>query len=455
MAYLSKLILITLAVLSLNITPGQAALRLSVNPVEGGSSLNFGRIDGNLDVNKTVRLRVTSDEGKQYQVYQRLQDPLVNQENSFLGEGVLNTFTVQGSNASGTLYAQSNELLGQADQLIFTSSADGQGDTLTVAYTVNTGRLRSSGNFVGRIAYTVRSLGDGGHDQAVLTIYLEASGGFKVTVEGARSPDRVFIRSSKGSFVEDGLKIKFEGNLGQEIRIFHELEHALLNEQGEEFPVETLQLFATSSGQGNIDSASQNFGRKRQLLYRTQETAGELALQFSLDPQAAKFPKAGTYHGRIRVTVESSSGVQEFPLEFEIVIEPVFDIEVKLPAQGVRFNRVLPFDPPQTNEVLVKVTSNLGKPYVVMQNVATPLVDADGDQIKEEFFTLKAQNAGQSVGRVANSDFVPVGIGERAIYYSDPKGTPSEFKIIYRLQSYPDIQAGEYGAPIVFSLGEM
>ncbi len=454
MKLVNKLVLITSTIFLLNIPHAQAALHLSVNPLEGGSSLRFGRTDGVMEANKAVRLRVTSDEGKQYQVYQRLQDPLVNQENNFLGEGVLSTYTTSGSNASGTLYAQSNEPLGQADQLIFTSSQDGQSDTVTVAYVVNPERIRSSGDFVGRIAYTVRSVG-GGQDQAIINVYLEASGGFKVSVQGVRHPSRVFLRSSKNAVSEDGMTVEFNGNAGEEIKIYQELENLLQNEQGEDLSKEALRFVVTSAGTGNFSPAPETLGRTRQLLYRSSESDGQLDVQFSLNALADETPKAGTYRGRLRVSVESSSGVLDVPLDVEVQIEPVFDIEVALPPQGVRFNRVLPFDPPQTHEVFVRVTSNLGKPYVVMQNVATPLVDSEGDQIKEEYFSVKTEITNKSEGKVVASDFVPVGTGEKAVYYSDAKGRPSEFKVIYRLQSYPGIRAGEYGAPIVFSLGEM
>lgn len=443
-----------LGVFLLAVSGVQADLRISINPVDGGSTLRFGRVDGVMEANKAVRLRVSSDEGKQYQVYQRLQDPIVNQENNFLGEGSISTYTISGSNASGSLYGQSNEPLGQADQLVYTSSQDGQSDTVTIAYVINPDRIRSSGDFVGRIAYTVRSLG-GGQDEAIINVYLEASGGFKVTVDGLRNPGRVFIRSSKNSASDDGIKVEFQGNSSGEIRIYQEVEDFLKNEQGEDLLTEALQFAVTSAGIGNFSQSPEVLGRSRQLIFRSSESDGRLDVQFSLKSKADQAPKAGTYRGRLHLNVESSSAVRDFPLDIEVQIEPIFDIEVILPPQGVRFNRILPFDPPQTQEVLVKVRSNLGKPYVVMQNVATPLVDSDGDQIKEQYFSIKTELTNISGGKVVASDFVPVGVGEKTVFYSDSKGTPSEFKVIYRLQSYPDIQAGEYGAPIVFSLGEM
>lgn len=432
----------------------EAALHLSVNPVDGGNTLRFGHVDKVMDGGKSVRLRISSDDGRQYQVFQRLQDPLVNEQQIHLGELAVSSYAVNGSNAAGTLYSQSNEPLGSADQLIFTSSPDGQGDTLTLSYTVDPARVRSSGNFIGRIAYTVRSLG-GGQDQAILNVYLEASGGFKVSVEGAKYSSKVYLESSHRSRIEDGIKISFSGNARDELRVYQEVRNFPQSEDGRELDRDVIQFVVEGGQEGNLHAVPESLGHKRELLYKSKETKEDLVVHYLFNPQNSAELKAGFYRGRVVMTVESSSGVRDVPLDFEIRVEPVFDIEVVLPPQGVRFGRILPLDPPQIKEVTVKVSSNLGKPYVVMQNVATPLVDPKGDEIKEDHFSLKTEMVGNFSGRILDPDFVPVGTGERPVFYSDSHGSPAEFKVIYRLQSYPEIAAGEYGAPIVFSLGEM
>jgi hypothetical protein len=82
-------------------------------------------------------------------------------------------------------------------------------------------------------------------------------------------------------------------------------------------------------------------------------------------------------------------------------------------------------------------------------------VTPKGDEIKEKYFLLKAELINNSSGKIQSSEFVPVGVGEKSIFYSDRDGSSAEFKVIYRLSSYPEIAAGDYGVPIIFSLGEM
>lgn len=433
----------------------EAALRISVNPVDGGNSLRLGRADGSMQITKAVRLRVNSDDGKQYQIYQRLQDPLVNQEQMPLGAHALTTYAVNGSNASGTLYAQPNEPLGPSDQLVFTSSPDGLGDTVTLNYLVNPDRVTSSGNFTGRIAYTVRSLSGGTQDQAFVNVYLDASGAFKVSVRGSKNSDRVFLESSKRAATEDGIRIEFSGHFRDELRVYQELQIVPENEQGQFIDLDAVQFFITGNGAANLHPSPEALKRKRELVYQSREAEDKFVVNFLFDPEKRHGLKAGVYRGRMIITVESSQGTQDFPLNVEFKVGPVFDIEVVLPPQGVRFSKVLPTDPPQVQEVKVKVVSNLGKPYVVMQNMASNLVTPKGEEIKKEHFVLKTELVGNSTGHIKVTEFTPVGIGERPLFYSDREGSAAEFKVFYRLTSYPEIVAGDYGAPIVFSLGEM
>lgn len=435
--------------------PAEAALGLNVNPSDGGNTLRLGRVDGIIEATKSVKLRITSDEGKQYQVFQRLEDSLTNERQNILDSQTLNSYALSGSNASGTIYAQYNEPLGPADQLVYTSAPDGQSDTLTLIYTVNAERINASGNFIGRIAYVVRSLGGGSQDQTVLNVYLEASGDLKIRVEGAQSPDSIRLELTGHSNKEDGVKVSFSGNAGDEIAVYQEVQNFVQNEAGTEINNSSL-LFATSGAQGELYHPSpEALGHKRVLIYRSKEAEDEFSVNFSLDPQTLGGLKAGLYRGRIVWTVESSQGPKDFPLDIEIKIEPIFELAVALPPQGVHFARVLPTDPPQEEEVKVTVKTNLGKPYAVMQNVSTPLTTAKGEAIKKDFFTFKTELLERSTGRSGATEFTPVDVGETPVFFSDREGSPTEFKVIYRLKSYPGIAAGDYTAPIVFSLGEM
>ena len=57
-----------------------AAISLNVTPADGSSSLKLEQAYLGLDNKKDVRIRVTSTEGKRYQVFARVLDPIVNEK---------------------------------------------------------------------------------------------------------------------------------------------------------------------------------------------------------------------------------------------------------------------------------------------------------------------------------------------------------------------------------------
>src|SRR5262245_21557605 len=133
MNFLKRILLITVIMMAAGASlTAQAALNLSANPVDGGNTLRLGRVDGALEVTKAIKLRISTDDGKQYQVFQRLENSLTNERQNILDSQAINSYAVSGSNASGTLYSQQNEPLRLTDQLLYTSSPDGQSDTLTI-----------------------------------------------------------------------------------------------------------------------------------------------------------------------------------------------------------------------------------------------------------------------------------------------------------------------------------
>jgi hypothetical protein len=431
-----------------------AALNLSANPADGGNTLRMGRVDGALEINKAVKLRISASDGKQYQVYQRLEDSLVNERQNILDSQAVNSYAVGGSNASGTLYAQQYEPLHFNDQLIYTSAPDGQSDSLTIVYNVDPQRINASGNYVGRIAYTVRSLG-GSQDEVFLNVYLEASGQFRAEVTGATSHDGISLKYNHRSDKEDSIRVRFSGNVGDEVKIYQEVRNFPRDDSGQDLEASALE-FSTSGAHGELyHAAPEPVGRKKVLIYKSRETEDEFEIKFGLNAERLATLKSGTYRGTIVLTVDAPTGPQEFPMDVGITVEPIFEVNVSLPPGGIKFAHLLPTDPPQVQEVDVEVKTNLGRPYMVIHSMATPLTTPRGDQIKSDNFTMKMELVGNTSGKAEAGDFMPVRTGDMPVFFSDAKGSPAQFKVFYRLRSNPDVAAGDYTAPIVFSLGEM
>ena len=142
-------------------------------------------------------------------------------------------------------------------------------------------------------------------------------------------------------------------------------------------------------------------------------------------------------------------------VDLEVQVEPQFNIEVTLPPEGMRFEKVLPDGPAQVKEVLVNVKTNLGKPYMVIQKMVSPMTNEKGEEIIPQHFHMKVSLEGSAKGRAAMEDFRQVEAGDSSIFYSDNQGSSAAFKAYYRLRGYPEIAPGDYSTSIVYSLSEM
>ncbi|MCK5014955.1 MAG: hypothetical protein KAS66_14175 [Candidatus Omnitrophica bacterium] len=444
-------------IITIGFVDAQSALNLSVTPLSGGNSLRFGRISSVIEVNKEVRIRISSTDGKQYQVFHRLADPLINEKNVPLGSHVISTYTLLGSNASGTLYAQNLEKIGFADQLLYSSGTGGQSDSFTVAYAINGDCLKATGNFFGRIQYTARPIGGTSQDDVILNVTAEVSGDLRVEVEGSSTPDAVRLKLKSDRDKEGFVRLSFRENLGGEIRVFQEAELFPQDELFSEIDNDLIMVTVSGSKKGELfPSTPTALTRKRILIYSSQESEDVFYVNFILNEGAIDRQQVGIYKGRLRYTVETGDSQQEIAgIDLEVEVEPIFAIEVDLPSGGLSFERLLPDSQPILREVDVHVKTNLGRPYMVMQNIASPLTNETGNVMPDEYFTMKMDLLDSQSGKVMYSDYQSVSRSDHPIFTSDNKGSPSRFKVVYRLRPFSGMVAGGYSTAIRFSLGEI
>ncbi len=428
-----------------------AELHLSVNSNSGGSSISFGRAFDNMETNKEVRIRVTSTAGTQYQIYQRLVEPLVNEKGASLSSQAIETYALPGSNASGTMYLQSPVSLSQGEELVYSSTPNGDSDNLTLVYSLKPNRVDASGSFQGRILYTVRSIGSNQRDEVFLNITFDALGELKMNVEGANYKDKVSLRFPDQLETQSAVKINFSGNNGR-IKIYQEADQLPQNDSFEIINKELIKIKSISQSGSNLSEGV--LENRRTLIYESQASEDNINVNLNIDPQLAEKQNAGTYKTRLKYSVETTTQHKEFFIDLDIDIAPVFKLEVEFPAEGMSFDRVLPDAPPQFKKVKVKVNSNLGKPYTVTQNVQATLTNEKGAQVPKEFFTVNVELPDNTKGRSVINEFKPINVGEQSLFTSGNKGESAEVDVIYRLKSFPEITPGVYSASIVYSLNQ-
>jgi hypothetical protein len=434
---------------------GFAAASLSVDPVDGSNRLRFERIpDAGIDNKKEIHIRVNST-GDRYQVFQRVLEPIINEKGEPLNLQAIGTQTLPNSNSYGTLYLQNSDHLSTGDQLLYSSSQNGTSDTFIIGYVLDRNMVNTSGSFRGRLIFTLRGMSNSSSDQITIDIFLDATSNLKISVKGAHNPAGIRIPSADTSEqAADFVNVSFSGNSGRDIRIYQEVETMPQDEMDHELPADVLQLDAQGNTDGLRTGGLNSLGPSRSLIYSSNKDEDSFLIYFLLNAEKAQQQEAGTYQGKIKYIVETDQGSQEFPINVQCVITPVFTMNVTLPPGGVKFPRVLANNPPQEQEVLVTVLSNLHKPYQVLQDLQTNMTNRKGEVFDSKYLTLHVEIPQGQRGQTNFVEFSPVQTGEYPIYSSDSSGSGATFKVLYHLQGYNQMNPGDFLAPVRFSLDQ-
>lgn len=452
----SKIFLIIATITLMAICDVSAAMRLSVLPVNGGSTLRLGRVAGNRQINKEVRVRISNSDGKQYQVFQRMIDPLRNERNQSLDFNAVKTYSIAGSNSNGTLYANSPQMFNQTGQLVYSSASSGESDSFTLVYALDNQWVKSNGQYFGRILYTIRPFGGGTQERVFLNVTLDVSGDLKISVEGSSNRNSIRL-DFKGRHQSKGYaKISFEGNFSDQIRIYQEIDSYIQDKELDELDRGVVGFVTSGQTKGQLHQQTlSDLVPRRVLLYSSTAQEDEFLVNYLTSDDKILTQKAGQFFGKIKYIIEVNGKERFEVLDLEVVLDPVFNLDVKFPQGGVNFANLLPDSPPIIKEVLVNVTSNLKRPYMITQSVVSPLTNQKGDQIASQNFTMKGLFVETQKGKLIAESFEFVIVGDAPIFISDSKGSSAAFKIIYRLRSNKEILAGDYTTAIRFSLGEM
>ena len=276
------ILIVAATVFCIGVHRALAAVSLSATPMTGGTSIRFGRVDVKESSSQEVRFRITSTDGQQYQVYQRMEEPLVNERGESLDVEALQSYILSGSNSQGTVYNQDLQGVTLSDNLIYTSDSAGTSDGFTIIYQMNQDRVNATGNITGRIAYTVRPIGSAVQSEVVLTVYLEIPDEFSITTKASSGLD--VIRLDSGPNGSGYFQIHFANNTGRTISIYQDMTQMPQNEQFEDLDRQVIQLKASVSGGGESffsDFTPLPLGRK--LVSRSDQESEDLSLDYRLD----------------------------------------------------------------------------------------------------------------------------------------------------------------------------
>jgi len=258
-----------------------ASVSLCINPISGSNSLRFGRLLASEENNIEVRIRITSTDDKQYQVYQRMIEPLTNERGQMALAETIKSYSLMGSNSSGALYLDTMDRISSAQQLIYSSSTTGSSDSFTVVYVADGSKLGSSGNYFGKLAFTVRSTGSSSQEIAYLNVFVDSFGEVKASIEEANGRDYIQLESGDELNKEKYLKVSFSGNPVAPIRVYQEVDVFPQNELFDEINGDTVQYFSSGEARGDLEKqVPTDIDRKKILIYSSKEAEDSFFVNF-------------------------------------------------------------------------------------------------------------------------------------------------------------------------------
>lgn len=435
------------------------AFVLSASPVEGGGSLRFGRVSSKTR-SKEVRLRVTDTGGARYQVRQRLIQQPQNNRGREVGRRALIFYTAPGSNLHGTLYQQMPTVLGREGRVLYTSAAGGAPDSFIIAYQIDPKMAGAEGEFFGRIQYTVRSLGSRRSEETtIVNIYFTLEPDFKVELTTSSSQmSALTLKEAAGENSSKQGSVKFEaiGGTGEPYSIIQEFKEPFRSSEGRMMPPEPV-LFMVQSPSGESFYPSFSLLSSGPTLIYSSESREDspVWVNYKIPEESLSSLTQGLYTGRMSYQIKKGNQpIETFIVPVKFEVDSQFSISVKPEMGSQLLFRNLKHGLTAKRTVSIEVESNQGRPFMVVQKTAGPLVNSDGAVIPFKFLKVKGLPDSREISGLISQAWQPLSSEDMVVYSSGPAGEPVSFQLRYSLALPQDARPGDYYTQISYDLVE-
>lgn len=241
-------------------------------------------------------------------------------------------------------------------------------------------------------------------------------------------------------------------DIGKKYRVYQEMLIPFTNSQGEVIPNDSLTFYTVqgSNARGNLDAEQKQPIRGGRSLLYTSNSQGQgdsfiLAYGLSLPEGIA----GGTYGGRIMFTLEAVDGSQtpqKKYLNAAVTLEAQAGLEV-ITSIGKTIELKAGELLQEKNEVIFKITGNLGQSYRLIQSWPEPL-RAEEKELPLENIIVKVGEGKKGV--VAGEENVRW--GNTVLYTSNPQGEQDVVLVSYHLAEPVAAKAGMYRGRVRFFL---
>lgn len=118
----------------------------------------------------------------------------------------------------------------------------------------------------------------------------------------------------------------------------------------------------------------------------------------------------------------------------------------------LRFGKVSPAEPRVNKEVVVRVTSDIGKQYRLIQQLLEPLASAQGASLPQNNLFVYGIRGTNKYGTLAVEQEIPVFPGRTIIYTSNSNGLSDSFTLVYAIKGPLNVPSGSYRGRIAYIL---
>lgn len=438
-----------------------AAFDLSYSLVNGGSRLELSPDNAY----KGVQVTATSNAGTRYQIIQRLMQPLQSRDNpSSIIRGNFVVRGLIGSNKFGDFRIPSNDApVSSSDTVLYYSSAAGNSDNFTLVYGITQTEKLEPGYYYGRIAYVLMPIKSTASQVVkILDVYvnISADSGQKPTIEVSTVEGGSVIRlnPAREGMQSKDVTFKINGKFRKQFNIIQAVPRPLESPEGNRLDYDKVQFVARNVKKGTGMTMASAISMNMQTVYSSRpngESDDSFVINYTLG--ALDGQKAGKFRSGVQYMLDYNGRQDKLDtFDLEVENERVFNLEITPGDQkySIEFPDVKPIDPPKKSEVLIEVTSNIGKRYQVSQEVSSELSSGDGKKIPSKNFTMRAESV-DTKGTFKVTDGQEVKKGGTTLFVSDNKGSSDNFKVVYTLECSNDIIADSYSARVTYTLLEL
>jgi hypothetical protein len=438
-----------------------AAFGISYSLTEGGSRLELDPDDSD----KGVQISVNTDAATQYEVIQRIVQPLTNRDNpnQSIGDNFV-VYGLRGTNQFGDFRIPPNEPgfpVRDGDRL-YTSDAAGDSDGFTLIYGIDKIGDINPGYYQGQIAFILRPINSSLSEVTTyLYVYVTVNPGpeaaASVEISGPLGSRMISLNPKKENLQICEVPVKVNGAFKNNFSISQSILGGIESVDGGRLDprVVNVEVKNVSKGVG----ISQPLIPGQQVVYTSApdgQADQDFVITYSLGDLSDQ--RAGKYTSRINYYLSEGNKPARLinMLDLEIENERVFELGItpRDQATAIEFRNLSAKEGPKINEVDMEIKSNLGKPYQVTQNVFSELTDVEGRVIAFDNFQVVTESL-DTKGKLNITQKQKVQKGDTILFVSDKKGSSDKFKIIYELKVPDETIAGNYTSRITYSLVEL